>query len=243
MKSLLSVCLIVISSFLFAGTAVANTAASENVLSGVVLEVKDVPDFTYLRLKTDDGEVWAAVMSASVKVGATVQLQNPVVMKNFTSKAMNKTFPMIVFGSLLGERKTMSNGMSKPEAAANPHAGGSPASSKTAELGKGERITKASGANAYTVAEINTKTATLKDKTVVVRGKVVKYNGGIMDKNWIHLRDGSGSAKDGSDDILVTTSNPAQAGDVITVKGVVHTDKNFGSGYSYKVLIEDAILQ
>ena len=40
--------------------------------------------------------------------------------------------------------------------------------------------------NARTVAEILTKTAELKDKPVVVSGKVVKYNPGIMGKNWIH---------------------------------------------------------
>jgi hypothetical protein len=78
---------------------------------------------------------------------------------------------------------------------------------------------------------------------VVVRGKVVKYNPGIMGKNWIHLRDGSGAAADGTNDVLVTTAHQAKLGDVLTVKGVVRTDKDFGSGYSYKVLIEEATLQ
>jgi hypothetical protein len=62
-------------------------------------------------------------------------------------------------------------------------------------------------------------------------------------KNWIHLRDGSGSAADNTNDVLVTTTNSAKAGDVVTVKGVVRTNKDFGSGYSYKVLIEEATLQ
>jgi hypothetical protein len=67
-------------------------------------------------------------------------------------------------------------------------------------------VDKAKGANARTVAEVNTQEPDLKDKPVVVRGKVVKYNGGIMGKNWIHLRDGSGVAGDGSNDLLVTTA-------------------------------------
>jgi hypothetical protein len=62
-----------------------------------------------------------------------------------------------------------------------------------------------------------------------------------MGKNWVHLRDGTGS--EGSNDILVTTQNQAKAGDVVTVKGVVRNDKDFGAGYSYKVLIEEAKLQ
>ena len=76
-----------------------------------------------------------------------------------------------------------------------------------------------------------------------VQGKVVKYNAGIMDKNWIHLRDGSGSAADGNNDILVTTDANAKLGDVVTVSGVVHTNKDFGSGYTYKILIEEATLK
>jgi molybdopterin synthase catalytic subunit len=83
----------------------------------------------------------------------------------------------------------------------------------------------------------------LKDKTVLVRGKVVKYNAEIMDKNWVHLRDGSGSAEKDTNDILVTTASKTKVGDIVTFKGTVRTDKDFGSGYSYKVLIEEATLQ
>jgi hypothetical protein len=72
---------------------------------------------------------------------------------------------------------------------------------------------------------------------------VVKYNPSIMGKNWAHLRDGSGSAKDNTNDVLVTTKEQVKLGDVVTVKGVVRTDKDFGAGYTYKVLIEDATVQ
>jgi hypothetical protein len=76
-----------------------------------------------------------------------------------------------------------------------------------------------------------------------VRGQVVKVNTGIMGKNWLHLRDGSGSAADGSNDILVTTKDIAALGDVVSAKGTVRTEVNLGSGYNYAVLIEDAALR
>jgi len=57
------------------------------------------------------------------------------------------------------------------------------------------------------------------------------------------VRDGSGSAANNTNDVLVTTANQAKAGDVVTVQGVVRTDKDFGSGTFYKVLIEEATLQ
>jgi hypothetical protein len=105
------------------------------------------------------------------------------------------------------------------------------------------RVEKATGANARTVAEVLTKSGELKDKPVAVRGKVVKYNPAIMGKNWVHLRDGTGSATDNSNDILVTTANDAKVGDVVLAEGTVRTDKDFGSGYAYKVMIEDAKLK
>jgi hypothetical protein len=75
---------------------------------------------------------------------------------------------------------------------------------------------------------------------VAVRGKVVKYNPGIMGKNWIHLRDGSGSNEKKDNDLTVTTSDSAAVGGVVLVKGRVHLDRDFGSGYVYSVIIEDA---
>lgn len=105
------------------------------------------------------------------------------------------------------------------------------------------KVPKASGPDARTVSEVVTKRLELKDKTVVVRGKVVKFTPGVLNKNWVHLRDGSGSASDNTNDVLVTTTDATKVGDVVVAKGVVHIDKDLGSGYAYKVLIEEAALQ
>jgi hypothetical protein len=104
------------------------------------------------------------------------------------------------------------------------------------------KVAKATGVNARTVAEIVGKSAELKDKPVVVRGKVVKFTPGVMGKNWLHLRDGSGSAGDNTHDVVVTTKDETKVGDVVLVKGVVRTNVDIGAGYSYKVLVEDASL-
>jgi len=102
---------------------------------------------------------------------------------------------------------------------------------------------KATGATARTVAEVNGERLALKDKPVTIRAKVVKVTAGEMGKNWIHLRDGSGSAADGSDDILVTSKAEPKLGDVVVARGTVRTDVNLGSGYAYKVLVEEAAFQ
>jgi DNA/RNA endonuclease YhcR with UshA esterase domain len=235
MKAVLSICMIVAATLVSAAEDPAPLPPAAAVVKGEVLEVKDVESYTYLRLKTRDGETWAAVGKAPVSKGAKVTIENVMVMTNFESKSLKKTFPTILFGSLGGA------GGSAPGAGhdmAAAHSG----LARTADTGA-IHVAKATGANARTVAEIMTKGAELKDKPVLVRAKVVKYNPGIMGKNWVHLRDGSGSAADNTNDVLATTTNPAKTGDVVTVKGVVRTDKDFGSGYSYKVLIEEATLQ
>ena len=206
----------------------AAAAASSGVVSGVILETKDVDSYTYVRLKTKEGETWAAVGKAPLKKGATIAIEDAMVMKNFESKALKKTFQTIIFGTLAGSAKNM----------ADPH-GGVAKTVDTAPI----QVPKATGANARTVAEVVTKGAQLKDQQVQVRGKVVKFSAQIMGKNWIHLRDGSGSASDNSNDILVTSSAQTQVGDVVTVTGTVRVDKDFGAGYVYKVLIEEATLQ
>ena len=235
MKTALSILTIITAGTFWASEISAATTPVTNIVSGEVLEVKEVESYTYLRLKTKDGETWAAVGKAKVKTGAKVTIENVTVMSNFESKSLKKTFPTIMFGNLAGSgasAQTIGGAMGKPH----------PSIAKPSDT-QNVVVPKASGANARTVAEILTKTAELKDKPVVVSGKVVKYNPGILGKNWIHLRDGSGSSADNTNDIIVTTSSETQVGNVITVKGVVRTDKDLGAGYSYKVLIEDATLQ
>jgi hypothetical protein len=100
-------------------------------------------------------------------------------------------------------------------------------------------VAKAEGANGHTVAELWGDKASLRDKPVAVRGKVVKFLPGIMGRNWLHLRDGSGSADAGTHDITVTTADGAAVGDTVVVNGVLRVDKDFGAGYKYGVIIED----
>jgi len=101
-------------------------------------------------------------------------------------------------------------------------------------------VEKAKGADAYTVSEAYEKAAKLDKKTVVVRGKVVKVSKGIMGKNWVHLRDGSGDPAKGTNNLVVTTQDVPIVGDVVTAKGTLYKDKDFGAGYKYQVIVEEA---
>jgi len=219
-------------------------------VSGVVQETLDASDYTYMRLKTDGGEIWAAITKAKVKKGDSVTVVNAMSMDGFESKTLNRKFARIVFGSL-GDGKA--NALSAPVSGPVSAHGAAAEASKSAPLvaphaavadGKADaldvRVPKAEGKDARTVAQVFAERAQLKDKTVTVRGKVVKANPGIMGRNWFHIRDGSGSREKKDDDLTVTTGDPASVADVVVVKGVVHIDKDFGAGYQYPVVLEDA---
>lgn len=216
--------LVLAAASLAAHAAPLAPAVQASVVKGEVLETRDVDGYTYLRLKTAQGETWAAVPTTTAKKGAQVTIGDSMVMDNFESKTLKKVFDKIVFGQIVDTGAK----------AATPHGAPPVATAPVAKLAK------AAGPDARTVAEVVKGRVALNNKTVVVHGQVVKASLGIMGKNWLHLQDGSGSPTDGSNDILVTTTQAAAVGDIVNASGTVHADVNLGSGYAYAVLIENA---
>lgn len=93
-----------------------------------------------------------------------------------------------------------------------------------------------------TVAAVNQNKTTLVGKTIRAQGKVVKVNNGIMGRNFVHVQDGTGDAKTTTNNLIVTSKQTAQVGDSVTVSGTVVVNRDFGSGYTYPLLIEDATI-
>lgn len=205
-------------------------AAPPGPIKGQVLEVLNVEGYTYLRLKTLEGETWAAVPATDLKKGAQVTLAGAMPMENFESKSLKRKFDRIYFATLAG-------GASASAGSGSPHATNVQPSAVVA------KVPKAAGADAKTVAELVSGRAALKDKTVSVSGQVVKVNAGILGKTWLHLQDGSGTPAAGTHDVIVTTTEAAAVGDILTARGTVRTDVAIGQGYAYPVLVEDAKLR
>lgn len=207
----------------------AESASSANVMTGKVLETMNAGGYTYVKIAAPTGEVWAAVPQTKVEKGQTVTLNVQMTLDNFESKTLNRKFDRIIFGSLGGPAAAAPAGMGAMPTPAQRMAG--PADAGPISVPKAE--------GGQTVAELWSSKAALKDKPVTVRGKVVKSLDGIMGKNWIHLRDGSGARANGTDDITVTTKDTAAVGDIVVVHGTLRIDKDFGAGYMYPVIIED----
>lgn len=225
------------STTAMAPSAMAPVAApTAESVSGTVAETMDAGGYTYIRIATAAGDKWAAVPQTKLAVGDKVKVVNPMVMKSFASPTLKRTFDEILFGTLEG------GPTAAPAATATPLASGS-AKASAAPVSSGP-ITKAPGPAGRTIAEVFANKASLKDKPILVRGRVTKFNAGIMGKNWIHIVDGTGSKATNDNDLTVTTAQgEANVGDVILVRGVVHLDKDFGGGYSYAVIVEDATIE
>jgi hypothetical protein len=225
-------------------------------VKGSVLEVIQVPRYTYLRIgAAGQPGTWAAVNSApTVKVGDSVSVVQAQAMTDFQSTALNRKFDLIYFGALAGkddvpgasnphagmDMKSPHGGGAMPSSSGetNPHAQPLPAADAVA-IGK---VTKAKGELGHTVADIFAKRSALSGKTVRVRAVVVKSVPGVMGKTFVHVRDGSGSEKTADYDLTVTTQAQPQVGDTLLFEGKLATDVDLGAGYKYPAIVQDAQL-
>jgi hypothetical protein len=233
----------------------APAAQAGGALKGKVLERQDAPPYSYLRLATASGEVWAAVPQTDTAVGVEAAIASPFPMKDFESKTLNRKFDVVYFGTLAGAPGQAAAPAPAPGPAApgggamgGPTPPESPAQMAAQHRAAAEgpedvkvaKIARAPGPDGKTVEELFGQRTALREKKVTVKGQVVKFSPGIMGRNWIHLRDGTGSKEKKNDDVTVTTQDDVKVGDVVTVKGTVRLDKDFGAGYAYPVILEDA---
>jgi hypothetical protein len=197
-------------------------------LSGKVIETMTSGGYTYVQIEKNGQKTWVAIPATKITVGQEVSFRPGTAMGDFESKTLNRKFDNIIFSSGLLSQAPMAHGteMSVDKKAA----GTSPA----------KEIKKAQGPNAYTVNELIKNSAGLDKQKVVVRGEVIKVSEKIMGKNWVHIVDNSGDPKE---KLVVTSQDLPKVGDVVTVSGTLHKDKDFGSGYKYAVIIEDAAIK
>lgn len=231
MKRILLIACIALSASLATGQTQPPTAGS---YSGKVLETMNAGNYTYVLLDTGAAKLWAAAPQFAVKAGDTVAIANATPMPKFHSKTLNRDFDVVYFtGSVKVNGQGSTHGGEPVGLPKNHPPIASGAAKPTVDL---TDIKKADGGKS--IAEIYANRTELGGKPVKVRGKVVRYNAHIMGKNWLHIQDGTGAP--GSNDLTITTASETKVGDTILVTGVLSTDRDFGSGYKYGLIIEDA---
>ncbi len=205
--------------------------AAVSIRKAVVQEVVQATSYTYLKVKEADSDFWIAITKREIEAGETISFAGGLEMKNFESKSLQRTFETIYFvDKIVG---------GKPSVSASQQSMSMSQGMKP-ELEKKEiSIEPAEGG--ITIAELFTNRDSYADKTVLIKGQVTKVNRAIMDKNWVHLQDGTGDS--GGFDLTITTDEEVKVGDVVTFEGKITLNKDFGAGYSYEVLMEQAKLQ
>jgi len=207
--------------------------SAANGFSGIALETMKADRYTYVQVDIGTEKIWAATPEFLGEVGDTVVVPQGLAMQNFHSKTLERDFEVVYFVGAITVAGS-DQGSSQMAGTSFMHPPSGVKGSKPQIEVSGIKRAK-DGKN---VAEIFAGSEELAGKQVTVRGKVVKFLPQIMGKNWLHLQDGSGS--EGTNDLTVTTTTTVEVGDVVMVNGVVSVDRDFGFGYEYDVIIEDA---
>ena len=232
-------------------------------LKGTVTETMNSSGYTYLLLDTAQGKIWVAIPETQIKTGQVVTCAPGMTMKNFVSKTLNRSFENIVFSPGLdkGVAPTAATAKGKEGAGfdaalqaegSNPKptpdavvAGGANMGPSTGSAGAvvpstDVNVNKATGANSYSVGECFEQAKELNTKTVRVRGKIMKISRMIMGKNWLHIQDGTGNPLKNQHDLVVTTQEDPPENTIVTVEGALSANRDFGAGYKYDAIIENA---
>jgi hypothetical protein len=181
-----------------------------------------------LLLTEGDKEYWAAVSRFEAEKGKTYYYKTAMEMTNFKSKELNRVFESIQFINEFSDQPIVE----KPQI---------PLTTKgRQQLDKVDGIKVEPASGAVKISEIFANSTSYAGKKVKVTGQVVKFNPEIMNKNWVHLQDGTEA--NGSYDLTITTMDAVTVGSVVTFEGVLAVDKDFGYGYKYDLLLEEAKL-
>jgi len=218
------------------------TNTNPNLHKVVVKEVLQVTQYTYLLVNENGADHWVAGPKMDAKVGDTYYYLNGMVMTNFASKDLNRTFESIVFVDKLstepitdpaaagGNGNTMQNQGEMPAQGMDPNRQPQKPKIEKANV----KIDKAAGG--ISIAELYAKKDSYADKKVIVKGQVTKVNNGIMGTNWVHIQDGT--EHEGNLDLTITTAKEYKVGEVVTFEGKISLKKDYGYGYYYEVIME-----
>jgi len=203
---------------------------------GTVQEVLQASAYTYLRVKEQDQDVWVAITKREMPVGEKVSFGDALEMKNFHSKDLDRTFESIYFlNDILTGAAAADSGASAMSATPAMPGMASHQGKVTAEK---IEVSVDPTEGGIRIGALFADPQAYAGKSVRIRGQVTKVNRAIMGRNWVHLQDGTGEAQ--GYDLTITTQDDAMPGEVVTFEGTIALNRDFGAGYAYDLLMEDA---
>jgi hypothetical protein len=209
----------------------------------IVKEVLQTSAYTYLLVVENSVENWLALPKMQASSGETYYYRNGFKMTDFESKELGRKFPVVYFLESISSRPEIpvKVSSSNPHAAIVSTADSAAPSNYTAKVVvEKEEVKILPAEQGITIAELFANKEKYAGKTVRIKGKVTKFNSKIMNKNWIHIQDGTEYS--GKFDLTATTDIEVAIGETIVLEGKVTLNKDFGYGYVYDVLLEDSKL-
>ncbi len=201
-----------------------------------VKEVIQTTNYTYLHVH--DGALlrWLAVPLMEAREGQTYYYSKPMVMTDFESPELKRKFDTVFFLGAVSPIPIGSEPAHQAVAAVDDKN-----YKRTAKPEARMDIKLEKAADGVTVAELLANKEKYAGKTVKIRAQVTKYNPQIMDKNWIHVQDGTQQA--GKFDLMVTSQNEVKVGDNVLLEGQISLNKDFGYGYTFEIMMENAVVK
>mgnify|MGYP000953369699 FL=1 len=198
----------------------------------VVKEVQQTTVYTYLYVEENGKEYWLAINKQEAKPGDTYYFESSYEMNNFESKELKRTFESLLLVDNI--RTTPETATAMP-----PHGMGMKSSGSVTPVDYEIEVINHE-AGELPIGDLYKDPSAFEGKKVKVRGKVVKYNGEIMDRNWIHIQDGTSA--NNKFDLTITSLDQVNVGEIAAFEGVITLNKDFGAGYKYEVIMEEAKL-
>jgi len=233
-----------LKSVLFAVMIVLMASCGNNTASEFttvkVKEVIQVSGYTYLLVKSKGPEYWVAVPTMEASPGETYHYQGGMLMPDFYSSELDRTFDEVLFLEAIFEGDGSSSSLAATQMPGNmsdPHQGQgmTPGSQVTVEKAD---VAIEAVEGVISIADLFANPSAYEGKSIRVRGEVTKFNPAIMERNWVHIQDGT--EFQGRYDLTATSSEAFEVGSVVTLEGIVALDLDFGYGYSYEILLESS---
>lgn len=191
-------------------------------------EVLNTEKYTYLNVTEGENNSWIAILKTEVNVGGTYFYNGGLLKKNFQSREYNRIFDTIYL---------VSDFRNQPINSHDAEFDQGPFKMKKSDQQK--PITTDPVEGAIKISKLFSDPGEYQGKVVKITGKCVKVNPMIMNRNWVHIMDGSGDNLD----LTVTTTENIRLGTVVSLEGIIAVNKDFGAGYRYNIIMEGAILK
>lgn len=219
----------------------ASTMGAHAGITGRVIATTNGGGYVFICVQSLRKTNWVATTRSNVKVGQDVILPKGEVMANFRSASLNRTFSEIWFVDHIQEfnhgEAALSSGA--PAGTAGLPPGHPQVASPVSKVMKVGPITQPAGG--ISIAQIFEQRQKLAGREITIKGQVTRFTAGILGRNWVHISDGTGA--DGSNDLTITTNDRVAIGDIVTMRGTLVIDQDFGAGYKYSALLEKAVVQ